>query len=209
MLDEDYQGDGTGTEPTYEITIAPPNAAFTATSNSDAGGNDNLDSEVHNGLAVTPAQGKHNIALTTMNEPEASYDFAFEFDCNYPSVEYAMTEDGSNAGAAQTTDHFYVPNNGTFKHQSLIQKDGIIRANTYCESNGWRYYFNPLDPEEFLFAIKMNANTTEIDFVELRIDDNASDRYQESATDATFVMMRDWYIPVSYTHLTLPTICSV
>ena len=194
LLDEDYQGDGTGTEPVYKISVAAPNAAFTATPNVDTGGNDNLDADTPNNLSVTPQQGKRNIALTNVTETQSSFDFAFNFDCTYPSTEYAMTMDATSAGAAQTTDHFYVPDNGSYKHKSLTQKDGIIRAYTYCESNGWRYYYNPLDPEEFLFAIRMNANTTEIDYVELRIDDDATDRYKESTSDATFVMMRDWFV---------------
>ena len=195
LLDEDYQGDGTGIEPVYTISVVAPNAAFTATANIDSGGNDNLDSDVHTNLPVSPEQGKRNIALTNVTETQASFDFAFVFDCTYPSTEYAMTVDATDAGAAQTTDHFYVPYNGSFKHESMVgQKNGIIRATNYCESDGWRYYYNPLDPEEYLFAIRMNGNTTEIDYVELRIDDNATDRYKETSSDATFVMMRDWYV---------------
>ena len=135
-----------------------------------------------------------------MTEPEASFDFAFDFDCSYPSVEYAMTQDATNGSAAQTTDYFYESINGKFRHTPMAQKNGIIRAYTYCVHGDWRYYYNPLDPEEYLFAIRMNAgggttfNATEIDYIELRIDDAAADRYASTADEAAFVMIRDWFV---------------
>ena len=200
LLDEDYQGDGSGTEPVYTISVSAPNNAFTNTVNTDQGGNDNLDAEVPSGIAVTPQQGKIDVALTNITDGQSSIDFAFDFDCTQPSVEYAITIDGTDVNAAQTTDYFLVEEHGKKRHKNRSQKNGVIRSNTYCVHGEWRYYFNPLDPDEYLFAIRMNSgggmtsNTTEIEYIELRLDDNGADRYVVGSDNASYVMQRDWHV---------------
>ncbi len=202
LLDEDYQGDGVGTEPTFTLKVDPPNnhSFFSSTANLDAGGDDNLDADDDTGVTASPQQGKVDVALTNVTEPQSSFDFAFDFDCSQPSVEYAVTLDGSDTNAAQTTDYFLTVLNGDTCHIAETQKYGIIRSYTYCPHGEWNYYFNPLDPEEYLFAVRHNAggggttNTTEIEYIELRMEQTPSDRFSIGANDATFVMMRDWFV---------------
>ena len=75
-----------------------------------------------------------------------------------------------------------------------MQEHGVIRAKDYCEQGGWRYYYNPLDPDEYLFAIEHGSNITEIEYIELRVTDKPANRYAINKTAATFVMARDWYV---------------
>ena len=195
LLDEDYQGDGIGTEPAYQISVSAPNFLFSNTVNTNTGGNSNLDADSPLGIIVQPRQGKSNVDLDNITEEQSSFDFAFDFDCNQPSVEYAITTDGSDTTSSnQTTSHFLVEENGIATHVAKNQKDGIIRCYTYCIHGDWRYYFNALDPTEYLFAIRMNDNTTEIEYIELRVDNDPENRFMVGDDNASYVMQRDWFV---------------
>ena len=74
------------------------------------------------------------------------------------------------------------------------QSSGSIRLSDYCTNGNWNYYFSPNDPDEYGFAIEMGSNTTAIEYIEIRVDDNCNDRYVKDANDATFVMIRDWHV---------------
>ncbi len=201
LLDEDYQGDGVGNEPAFEILVDEPNDAFSA-SIIYQGADTKDDSDNHSGTTAQPVQGNTDISMANKVEDQASFDFAYEFDCSRPSVDYAVTTDATDPGASLTTTHFLQNVNGVEKHAAVVNENsGVIRCYTYCLHNGWRYYYNPLDPDEYLFAIRMNTqngviyNTTEIEYIEIRLDDNASDRYAETSTDfATYAMIRDWHV---------------
>ncbi len=202
LLDEDYNGDGSGTEPAFSLSVIGPNASLSPTSHINAGSTKE-DSDDLLGVSVDPVQGRS--VLTKQSDPntettEASYDFAFVFSCPSPVVEYAITSDGSDpGGASQTTDFFWNAHNAlggdtSFQHQQKVQKYGSIRSWTYCEHGTWHYYYNPLDPDEYLFAIEHGSNTTPIEYIEIRVDDQANDRYAKGVDDATFVMVRDWHV---------------
>ncbi len=210
LLDEDYkQGNAAG--PAFSLELDLPGSCTATTIDANSNTNDMEDSDNPAGITVVPVQGSTNVNLKEVPTSEllpASYDFGLVFDCSSPSVEYAMSLDASTNGG-QTTDFFYMdsteiaagglgridglPASGG-GHISRTQQHGRIRAIDYCEYGNWRYYYNPLDPDEYLFAIEMGDNVTEIDYVEVRIDDNASDRYALDGDYAAFVMQRDWTI---------------
>lgn len=198
LIDED--NNGTGNSPDYTLKVSLPNSemnsAYTAATPNLAGGNDKLDSDSHTGETVSPVQGLQDVSNksdASTEATEASYDFGYTLNCNNPVVDYAITMDASNAGAAQTTDYFVDLTSST-NHKELTQKHGSIRSWTYCVINGWHYYYNPMDPDEYLFAIEHGSNTTPIEYVEIRIDNTKTDRYSINSEDATFVMIRDWHI---------------
>ena len=150
--------------------------------------------ETDHGLAI-------NGAFDLTSNPKAYYtlDFGLQYklDCAVPLVQYAIT-DGAITKPGQTTDYFYQDTLQNFKtyvnHIPMVQQDGVIRCFDYCEFGQWIYYFNPMDPEEYLFAIEHGANVTPIEYIELRVDDVPSDRYAVSSGDATYVMSRDWFV---------------
>ena len=201
LLDEDYQGDGVGTEPSFELIVDEPNATFNS-SLTYQGANTNNDSDDHSGTAAQPVQGANDISKSNTSDTQSSFDFAYEFDCSNPSTNYAMSNDGTDSGASITTSHVLGYHQGKLTHIDQVnQKYGTIRSYTYCVHNGWRYYYNPLEPDEYLFAIRMNSmggalyNTTEIEYIEIRLDDTPSDRYSPADTEfASFAMVRDWNI---------------
>ncbi len=197
LLDEDYNG--TGTTPDYEIIVTLPDADMDAAyveSTADSGVDDKLDSDTHIGQVAVLTQGQNDVSVKVAvgtETVEAAFDFGYSLNCSLPKVDYAMTADATDPMADQTTDYF-VDDNSATTHAKMTQKNGSIRSWTYCESGNWRYYYNPLDPNEYLFAIEHGSNTTEIEYVEVRVDDDATDRHVADAADATFVMVRDWHI---------------
>ncbi len=208
LLDEDYNKADPVNGPAFELQMTMPSAYSGSLVDVNANANDMEDSEDHTGVVVDPRQGATDVSLKaspTTEEMPASYDFGLQFDCSSPTVEYAITLDGSiNAG--QTTDHIYMDStelatagmagdrfpSSDGGHVAMAQQYGRIQTNDYCEYGGWRYYFNPLDVDEYLFAVEMGTNVTEIDYIEIRVDDNSTDRYEMNANDAAFVMKRDW-----------------
>ncbi len=115
-------------------------------------------------------------------------------NCSTAKVYYGISE----ASVGTTTDYEY---NGS------IHVDGagtyIIRATTYCEPDvdGWYYYYNPLETENYLFAIRYNTSPAPvlpmwdiIDYIEIKKEPTPSNRYKVGATEATLVMDRDWNV---------------
>ncbi len=113
--------------------------------------------------------------------------------CGTAQVYYAVSEQG-----VESTEYEY---NGT----THINGAGtsIIRATTYCEpdADGWYYYYNPLEPGNYLFAVKYNNAPTPVvpmwdivDYIELKIESDPTNRHVIGATESTFVMERDWNV---------------
>ncbi len=203
LLDEDYVIGNGGANPVYTLKVnTPPTNFLTTVQDVNSNGNDQEDADNMTGVFAIPSQGMENVVLleNPLNEENyASYDFGLAIDCSAPVTEYAIT-DGAISNPGQTTDYFY---GGTAQdtlglqlpsHNPEMQEFGIIRAADYCVDGTWRYYYNPLDADEYLFAIENGTNVTEIQYIELRIEDIPSNRYAVNATDATYVMARDWYV---------------
>ncbi|MEO1625241.1 MAG: hypothetical protein AAFV25_08780 [Bacteroidota bacterium] len=79
----------------------------------------------------------------------------------------------------------------------------IIRATVYCEPNadGWYYYYNPMEPENYLFAIRNSVGSPNaipmwdlVDYIEIKVEGERSNRHVVGASQATFVMERDWNV---------------
>ena len=142
-----------------------------------------------------------NGVIDNTSNPKAYYtlDFGlrFKLDCSVPLVQYAITN-GAISKPGQTTNYFYQDTLQNLKtyvdHVPLAKQDGVIRCYDYCDFGQWMYYFNPMDPEEYLFAIEHGNNVTPIEYIELRVDDVPGDRYQITSDDATYVMARDWFV---------------
>ncbi|MFK7924575.1 MAG: T9SS type A sorting domain-containing protein [Bacteroidia bacterium] len=82
---------------------------------------------------------------------------------NNAAVQYPLTE----------TDGIYL--NGQSLLKTPGQVNGNIRAYEYCDDlieTGWRYYYDPMNPSNIIFAIELGANTTPIEYVELRRDNS-------------------------------------
>ena len=82
LLDEDYNGDGAGAEPTYEISIdtaSTVNAPIlgSATPTLLDVGSDLLDSDDPAGAAGQPIQGQTDVPLTNTTDANAAVDFGF------------------------------------------------------------------------------------------------------------------------------------
>ncbi len=80
LMDEDYNGDGTGPEPTYTISVdtaQPALAGYETTLIDDGGATDLTDSDDPAGVSAQPLQGQENTARPNDNNPIASYDFGF------------------------------------------------------------------------------------------------------------------------------------
>ncbi len=78
LLDEDYNGDNSGSEPVFTVSVLPPEGFVSTLLNS--GDNDKVDSENPAGTIVLPVQGITNVVAKpdANNEAvQASYDFGF------------------------------------------------------------------------------------------------------------------------------------
>ena len=92
------------------------------------------------------------------------------------------------------TDNLF--NESLGKHEINPNATGKIRATGYCEdliTAGWNYYYSPLNSDQLIFAINHGANTTPIDYIELRRA-NVSDRQSTSGSQGYFVLGRDWFV---------------
>ncbi|MEM1324942.1 MAG: SdrD B-like domain-containing protein [Bacteroidota bacterium] len=122
LLDEDYNGDGMGDEPTYtikvdgnQITLTSMNLVPTA-SDVNSNGNDLEDSDNFNGVAAQPVQGNENteaIDPETDEDVVASYDFGVaeepilcdtNDECNY-TADFEV-DDAGNPLVAGSVDIF-------------------------------------------------------------------------------------------------------
>ncbi|MEO0469950.1 MAG: FG-GAP-like repeat-containing protein, partial [Bacteroidota bacterium] len=88
--------------------------------------------------------------------------------------------------------------NGSIHTNNPSAVSGSIRASDYCVGlvqAGWTYYFDPINPSKVLFAINHGANTTQIDFIEMRRDiTNARNNMDAGNGNGYFVMPRDWFV---------------
>ncbi len=116
--------------------------------------------------------------------------------CGVPQVYYALTESSANTN----TDFAYIKH--TDKHVDGASTN-TIRATSSCEpdASGWNYFFNPLEPENYLFAIRNSAGSPNsvalsdlVDFIEIKKEPNRYARYAIGSADATLVMARDWNV---------------
>lgn len=81
-------------------------------------------------------------------------------------------------------------------HNPGIASQGTIRAMDFCNGfieSGWSYYFNPINPEQIVFAVEHGANTTPLNFVELRRG-SVVQRRVTNGSQGFFAMVRDWYV---------------
>ncbi len=108
--------------------------------------------------------------------------------CGTGTITYAIT-DGSNNTTGYQWDEVGSPS----EFPSTLEY-GLHRSTDYCEDGTWRHYYNTNEPDIYLFSVEMQTNTTEIDYIDIRVAQNASDRYDTTATNAMFTMSRDWHV---------------
>ncbi len=115
-------------------------------------------------------------------------------NCGTQKVYYAITE----ASPSTITDYEF---NGTSHIDQSNTK--IIRATVFCEPNGdgWNYFYNPLEPENYLFAIKYNNAPAPVipmhelvDYIEIKIEGDDSNRHVIGGTASNLIMERDWTV---------------
>ncbi|MCP4993671.1 MAG: hypothetical protein GY934_07785, partial [Gammaproteobacteria bacterium] len=128
---------------------------------------------------------------------EPDYRDVLIVDCGVPQVYYAVTEQE----AGTSTDFELNPN--TLYHVDG-NGSGIVRATTFCEpgADGYYYFYNPLEPDNYLFGIKNSAGSPNtvpfdefLDYIELKVEGTPGNRYAiGQAVGATLVMERDWNV---------------
>jgi hypothetical protein len=106
--------------------------------------------------------------------------------CSSGRTIYALTDPGT----------VYQWNEITGTHEAGIST-GVIRATALCHPiAGWYRVYNPLEPDNFLFAIQNGTNTRDltevIDYVEIEVE--AAPVKQKGADNAFIVMARSWKI---------------
>ena len=125
LLDEDYNGDGNGSEPSYVISIDTDQAELlangfvpTTTDASGGGIDDTNDSDDPTGVNASPVQGITNVDLASgahdpsaETNPQASYDFGFQ---SAPTSlgNRIWLDDGTDTNSADDATNLGVPNNG-------------------------------------------------------------------------------------------------
>lgn len=136
-------------------------------------------------LALLPENGG-------LNNAEPDYRDRL-ISCGTPVVYYGLSEVG---GA--TTQYTYNPITQMHEESSTPT---ITRATTYCERDGWFYFYNPLQPTNYLFAIRYNVASPGtipinelVNYIEIRLDDNPAGRTVANGSNAQLVMARDWHV---------------
>ncbi len=154
----------------------------------DINGNNGIDAGTlfsDNLLLLLPENGGDNL-----NQPDYRDQL---IECGTQSAYYAISEMGGSLVS-------YSYNSASGKHEANANT-GAIRATTYCSNEGWFYYYNPLEPTNILFAIKYNESNLGtipinelVDYIELRLDADVSDRIVYNGNNALLVMARDWHV---------------
>ena len=115
-------------------------------------------------------------------------------DCSTPQVYYAITE----KSVSTTSDYEY---NGTTHIDQSDTK--VVRATAFCEpdGDGWFYFYNPLEPENFLFALRNAVGSPNVvpiyelvDYIEVKVEPDPTNRHEIGATEANLIMERDWRV---------------
>ncbi|MFK7923671.1 MAG: T9SS type A sorting domain-containing protein, partial [Bacteroidia bacterium] len=106
--------------------------------------------------------------------------------CATATAIYAMTDAG-------TLHEWNLSNN---KHESSANT-GVIRATTLCAPiDGWYRFYNPLEPDHFLFAIQNGTNTVDltqvIDYIEIEVE--AAPVVSLGSDNGFAVMARSWKV---------------
>ena len=118
-------------------------------------------------------------------------------DCDLPRAYYGITE----RSAGTTTNYSYDPANEMHMNNSGT---GRIRATVACQptADDWFYFYNPLEPENFLFSIRNSSGSPNeipiaelVDYIEIQQEANSTSLRQIIGTSsATLVMARDWNV---------------
>ena len=118
--------------------------------------------------------------------------------CTTAKVYYGISE----ASPGTTTNIEY---DSISKYHFNNISSGVIRATAFCapDGDGWNYFYNPLEPENYLFGIRMNysggtVNASALwgmmDYVEVKLAGDRTDRHVVGTNNATFAMERDWRV---------------
>ena len=84
LIDEDYNGDGAGSEPTYEISVDLTSTVNLVSLKNltptliEVGANTQVDSNDPAGSAAQPVQGQTDVSLANDTDPAAGIDFGFQ-----------------------------------------------------------------------------------------------------------------------------------
>ncbi len=113
--------------------------------------------------------------------------------CELCKMRYAV-QDGAGT---QTTNYLYNPTTKSLQTSSNVY--GVIRTNRYCKINGWRYYYNPANPAEALFAMQGDSlDLDRLDYIEIQVGQFEDDREAGSNNDSyTRIMNRDWFVKMN------------
>ncbi len=147
-------------------------------------------------VASVPTSGSNPSEIFPNNDTgDGQPDFRdILIDCGTQQVYYAITEKSTGT----ETEYEYVGDT----HINLVDTSKVVRATTYCSpGDGWFYFYNPLEPENYLFAMRYNAAPAPVvamhdlvDFIEIKVENDASKRHMVSGTAANLIMERDWRV---------------
>ncbi|MEO0473323.1 MAG: T9SS type A sorting domain-containing protein, partial [Bacteroidota bacterium] len=106
--------------------------------------------------------------------------------CATAATIYALTDAGTTVEWNPTT-QIHEDNAGT----------GIIRATALCEAiGGWYRFYNPLEPDNYLFAIQNGTNTNDlrdvIDYIEIEVE--SAPVFTRAAEDGFGLLPRSWKV---------------
>lgn len=166
-----------GDKSVWTIAISPPDDDGTAGATTSAGVNITASNDVDD---IFP----NNANGDSSTEPD--WRDVGNAACATAATIYAI----SDAGTA------YEWNSSTQKHQTAFST-GIVRATSFCiVSGGWYRFYNPLEPDKYLFAIQNGTNTvdlsTVIDYVEIEVQ---SEPVTTNGSDHGFIVMaRSWKV---------------
>lgn len=155
LTDEDYNGDGSGSEPTYTITAEAPDG-YSATDVSASGSTSANDSNDTTGTAAQPVQGQLDVSAgvtTTI----ASYDFGFwqplaigNFlwdDTEGAVANNGIYESGTESGIDGVTLQLYLDDgDGVFNILSDTLQTQLVTDNGF-------YLFDNLEPEDYFIHV--------------------------------------------------------
>ncbi len=145
-----------------------------------------------NGVPITASGGQADVSSTddTVQALECSFCIPLAV------IDYAISDGGAN-----TTGYLW---DGT-TDVSSSQTYGVNRLTSDCANGTWTHYYNVNEPDKVLFSIEMGANTTKIEYVDVRVAQTPTDRYDAVSTSGMFAMARDWHVQtVGNTALTAP-----
>ncbi len=162
LLDEDYNGDGSGTEPIYTLSAAMPAGYMATVIDANSNANDMEDADDPTGVIATATQGAGDTSQKTDPTTETS-EATFDFGFRLVPLPVTLTHFSGQASGCNTNLKWHAETEENFSHYEiersgdgrLFSKIGTIKGTGGPVTGVWYTYIDKTASEFNYYRLKM------------------------------------------------------